>query len=403
MKYKDLPIFPTLLLIAMAVGAYFIYNNLEFEEREYPSGQTEVARKNMHLAAVRLLGEEGFSFSVAEDRSVFSTLDINTTSVLWIANINELSSRQEVDQLLSWIEAGGVLLTSPAYEAAYSESTVSAEFLERIGTRAFEEDELEQYLDRPDLISNTNTESYALLIPDASGVLVPRYLYSYDDPYFKNIPSYGSDMETIIDSPYLLHKRIGKGFVSIYTDYYMFDNEDIGLLDHEYLLLWLTQPAKQKTISLVFTPAEKPGLFEVIWDNFSIAVLIMGIALIGFLRWASSRIGPIEQELPPIQNNIMAHLEARGEYWYRHKHLDKMTNNIQVAALENLQRKKMNDGEQNRTTTIKQATELVKCTSALAEDALYGQVYSDDQLLNASRTLQKINHRKPTIRNNKIE
>lgn len=400
MKNSNLPIFPIVVLIGMVIGAYLAYTNLEFEELEYFAGKTDAAKKNSHLAAARLLEKQGFSYNIVENRSTFSTLDITETGVLWIQDLNQLISEQEVDSILSWVTSGGVLLTSPVYDAAFSATAVSAEFLENIGISAFEEDELNEYLDRPSLIHNNNLDAFEYYLPDYPKDSKPFFLHSSIVPYFRSDLLSGDNTETILDTPYLIHKRIGDGYVTVYSDYAMFDNRKIAQLDHAYLLLWLTHPAKVNTVSLVFSPSGKPGLLKQIWNRFPITVAILGIVLLGFLRWASSRLGPIEQELPPIKNNIMAHLEARGEYWYRHNHLNKITENIQDAALDKLQRKKISRNDTDRSTTIKQTIELLKCNPTDAEKALYGHFENDNEILTTSRTLQRINHRKPTIRNN---
>lgn len=400
MNRRAFPIIPLLLMCAMGLGAYWLYKNVELEKIEYQVGENEEARSNRLLAAMRLLEQQGFNFNVAKNRGVFSSLDVNKTGVLWIANLNELSSRQEVDEVYAWVESGGVLITSPVNASAFDESTASGEFLAKIGIASLTEFELDAMRENPELSGAFDNGQYHLDLPANSENSTRTRILSIDAPYFKNASTNTDDTHVVV-SPHVIQKGIGDGFITVYADASMFDNDGIDWFEHGYLLLWLTEPAKQKNLSIVFKPAEKPGLIQFIWNRFTLAIFLFGVLLVGFLRWASSRLGPVEHELAPIQNNLMAHLAARGEFWYRHNYTDKVAENVQSAALENLLKRRGLSGKDQAGTTIdkaesiKQASELLKCSPVTAEDALFGSMKKDAAILSASRALQKINHRKP--------
>ncbi len=397
MKGRQFPILPLLLLCAMGVCAYWVYENIEFEEVEYQVGQTERARSNPFLAAARLLENAGFKFNVAEDRSVFSSLDVDKTDVLWMADLRELSNQQEVDQIQAWIESGGILLSSPGNSGGFDLSTPSGELLSRLGFRTLEDDEIDDMLNGPEFNNFGEFGEYQWDIPGTDLSMLPVKITSDDDPYFKSTFTDEVSARIITETPFFIQKSVGDGFVTLYSDADMFSNSSIGKLDNGYLLLWLTQPAKLKKLSIVFKPADSPGLFSLLWNKFTLTILILLAVLIGFLRWASTRLGPVEQELPPIQNNLMAHLQARGEYWYRHRYTDKIVENVQHAAIENLAKQTgvaTVAGEIDRNEAIRQASKMLDCSPVTAEQALYGKARKGDAVLRASRVLQKINHRK---------
>lgn len=409
---RNFPIFPLLIMIAIGICVYWLYKNVELVEIELPVAQKDIARDNRLLAAARLLEQNGFEFNVAKDRSVFSDLNVNTTDVLWLPNLNELNSAEEVNQVFDWVESGGMLLTSPVYPAAFEESTASGELLDKIGIRALSENEIDRVLNSTTFNEhfNSDTEEYQIDLETsvAGQTSLSIIIDGLGNPYIRNTTNRGNGESVITDTPFIIHKRIGKGFVTVYTGTYLFfHNYNLNQYDHGYLLLWLTQPAKLKKLTIVSQPKEKPGLFQVLWNRFTVSILILAAVLIGFLRWASSRLGPVEHELPPIQNNLMAHLEARGEYWYRHNYTDKIVGNVQEAALDNLlkhrglsHKDQMNSGQtmsqSDREASIKQASELLKCSPVTAERALYGKASKDHAILTTSRALQRINHRKPS-------
>lgn len=417
MKGRQFPILPILLLCVMGYGAYWLYENVELEEIEYEAKQSEEARSNGFLAALRLLEKEGFNFTVSKHRGVFSSLDVNTTGVLWVADLTVLAHQQEADDIHAWVKSGGILLTSPHDITAFEESTVSGDYLLKLGFSALNEYELEEALDQHEIFIQGKLDSERsdssgakralayqapeIALPDeALGSTIVTML-PQTPPYFEHTDTAKADTQVIIDTPYLVQKKIGTGYVTVYNSHYLFNNTNIDLEDHGYLLLWLTQPANTKNVATVLYPAEKPGLFSLLWSRFTLTILLLGVVLAGFLRWASTRLGPIEHELPPIQNNLMAHLEARGEFWYRHKHTDKIVADIQHAAVDNLLKRRGQLGGEyvddsiNKTESIKQASELLRCSPVTAEQALFGKIRKDAAILSASRVLQKINHHKP--------
>jgi len=393
MSRRQFPILPVIAMLAIIVGGYGLYKNIIFEEVEYDVEQSAEARKNRLLAAGFLLNTEGFTFEVKDTRRVFAELD-KTDGVLWLTDTNELEDKREAEKIINWVESGGILLTSPSGQYGLDESTISRWFLEQLGVEelysAAEKDEKkenensdEQVLNEDDVQATDNASTYTqktITLPDTS---------------LKN-----ENARTIIDTPYLIHRSLGEGYVAVYSDEELFDTDRLDEADQGYLLLWLTQPAQSKNVSIVFRPASSPGLFTMLWSKYTLAICLLGLALIGFLRWAASRLGPIEQELPPIKNNIMAHLEARGEFWYRHKYTDKILGNVQAAAQENMLagggklNTSTNTGADDKSAILKQAGEQLRCSPEQAEQVLFGHAINDKAILRMSRALQRLNHYK---------
>ncbi len=396
---RQIPILPILLMVAIAAGAYGLYKTVEFEEQAYFESQSTEARKNPYLAASRFLEKHGFATSVAQNRGVLTNLNISDTGILLLDDINELTDVREVESLVRWIHSGGILLTSPVGAYAFEETNVANELLQQFGVNTLENIQLlENQLEKQ---NNENVFYLSLNDKDFPDDLA---LSSNDAPYFVNSFTHSDAVKTLIDSPALIHKSMGKGYFTIYSDPALFRNEQLEHVDQAYALLWLTQPAKSNTMMVVYQPAGKPGLFKLLWSKFTVSILLAGLVLAGFLRWASSRLGPVEHELPPINNNLMAHLQARGEYWYRHKHTPDVVANVQQSTQEKLVRKqgKLREkkpsgadyNNEDRADIIKQASKLLKCSTIEAEKILFAHTAGDANILHASRALQKINHQK---------
>lgn len=400
MKKRQIPILPILLMIGLIAGAYGLYKTLEFEEESYFESQSAEARKNPFLAASRFLEKHGFETSMAENRGVLTQLNVNETGVLLLDNLMELEDPREVASILEWIKSGGILLTSPGGASAFDETKVASTLLEQLGVTSFDEYDLpenlqaEYSLDNDVFYIDLNDKDHAEEI----------ILHTNYGSYFINDSSDEDTSNTIVDSAALIHKSLGQGYFSLYSDPSLFYNVPLEALDHAYALLWLTQPAKTKSLMLVYRPTGKPGLFTFIWNKFTVSILLAMLVLAGFLRWASTRLGPVEQELPPINNNLMAHLEARGEYWYRHKHTPDIVAKVQQSTLEQLARKQGKLVKKHATDTelsnadrselIKHASKILKCSPSQAEKILFAQTTGDANILNTSQALQKMNHQK---------
>jgi len=397
MSSRQFPILPILALIAIGAGAYGLYKNLSFVEEEYEVGQSTEASRNRLLAAGFLLNTEGFEFEVKNTRRVFADLD-KSDGVLWLTDSTELEDQREAEKILAWVESGGILLASTSGAAGFEQSTISGWFMEQLGIESMGEDP-EIFKEFDESGSDYPWELWeTITLPDADLENPKIRIFSDYDPYFQVVDESADNSQTIIDTPFFIHRAIGEGYVAVYADEELFDTDRLDEAEQGYLLLWVTQPAQSKNVSIVFRPASSPGLFTVLWNKFTLAICLLGLALAIFLRWAASRLGPIEQELPPIKNNIMAHLEARGEFWYRHKYTDKILANVQTEAQENML---SNSGKLNTNTSIgadekvaivKQASELLRCTSEKAEHILFGKARNNAEVLRMSRALQRLNH-----------
>jgi len=363
MSRRQFPVLPIIAMLAIMAGGYGLYKNIVFEEIEIEIEQSAEARSNRLLAANFLLNTEGFDFDIEYNRRVFAELD-QSDGVLWLTDATELEDKREAEKIITWVESGGILLTSPAGQYGLDTSTISGWLFEQFGIEELHNKDKTA----EEVIAERSNENDSQRTVDAS---------QYDITT--------ENASTVIDSPHLIYRSVGEGYVAVYSDEELFDTDRLDEADQGYLLLWLTQTAQSKNVSIVFRPASSPGLFTVVWNKFTLAICLMGLVLVGFLRWAASRLGPIEQELPPIKNNIMAHLEARGEFWYRHKYTNKIIGNVQKAAKENILAKSGKPGTDNdpgdKSMLIKKACEQLRCSPDKAEQILFETANNDSTIL----------------------
>jgi len=393
MKGRDFPFTPLLLLCAMIYIAYWMYTNVGFKDEEFDVNQSAEAYDNQHLAATRLLNHYGFETDIIEDRSVFAELNSNV-GVLWLERFSAVLDERETDKIRQWVERGGILLASPAAEFDEFQPKAHHWFLRDIGIVP-----IEQVPDDDGEVPGiefTDEETYAhtLVLPDAGLENTELELSSDYLPYFQlDMRQATGDVSNIVDNDYLLVQQVGKGQVALYADEDLFSNSNFGEHSQGYALMWLTQSALKKRVSLIFDLRQHPGLTKTMWRKFALAICMGMVAIAVFLRWATSRLGPIEHEDVPVKNNIIEHLRARGEFWYRHKNTTKMLEDIRASAIASLNQDAGVSDNITKETTIKRACELLKCSEKAAEQALYSNSLNDKSIFHAARLLRKLNHR----------
>jgi len=276
MKGRKLPVLPILAMLAIIAAGYGIYKNVEFIDFEYFSQPSEEVRANPYLAAARLLKEtEGFEFERAANRNTFSNLSSDELGVLWLTDVSELEDQREAENILQWIKNGGVLLTSPAGNNLFDESTIPGWFMNQLGIESLLADDERQAERTP-----SSDTPHPVVLPDDNLEHNLQLIFSDYLEYFYLSAEDDEQSRTIFDSPFLIHRALGEGHFAVYADEDLFENKHIDKFHQAYVLLWLTHPAKHKTLSIIHRIADKPGLFTVIWNKFTIAVLILSVALV---------------------------------------------------------------------------------------------------------------------------
>ncbi len=400
MKGRSIPVLPILLMLGIAYCAYWFYKNTEYAEEETSTRTSMEARKFDFLIAAKLLESQGFQYDKAKHIRQIYNLDIDDTGVLLVDNLKVIEDERSFDAILDWVIAGGILITGT--NRVYDDNDLHIDFLDKVGIYYQDDNAQLVQIDidqQNDSDEQQGSEELYLQVPDEA---IPNKLIKVS-PVGKTNISYldnnaVANTRNLIDSSQLVHNAVGKGYVAVLSDADPFSNKEIGKEQHGFLLLWLTQPAKSKTMRYVSYLGEPPGLLGTLWISAPIVIATLLIVLAGYLRMAASRLGPIEYEELPNKNNLMAHLRARGEFWYKHRHTETQFAEIQQAALSVLAKRRGESGirqqneEINEQAVAVQASELVDCTPATAKAFLFDRVSSSHTILKSSQYLQKILH-----------
>ena len=413
MKGRSIPFLPILLMLAIAYCGYWLYKNTEYVEEEAPTPTSMEARKFDYLLAAKLLETQGFDYDKAKSVREIYNLDASETGVLWIGDLKHIEDERGMEAVRDWVADGGILVTGT--QRVYSQNDLHIKLLNDLGIFYGSDDtNFTQLLtidnDDEDNDEASEQEELYVQIPDEQ---IPHNLLLVDLWGKPNL-SYASNnavasTKNIIDSSQLVYNAVGDGYVAALTDTHPFENEYLNDMQHGFLLLWLTQAAKTKSTLFVSRLGEPPGLLGTLWMNAPIVIIALALVLAGYLRMASSRLGPVEYEELPNKNNLIAHLRARGEFWFKHRHTEKQFAEIQQAALAVLAKRRGESGIKQENEEIdefavaNQASELLGCSPATAKAVLFNRVNSGNDLLRSSQYLQKILHLKTHKKPNTTE
>jgi len=399
MKGRSIPVLPIILMLGIAYCGYWLYQNLEYVEEDADTPTSMEARKFDFLIAANLLESQGFEYDKAKSVRQIYNLDINETGVLWIADLKHIEDERGLEAIRDWVIAGGILVTGT--RRVYEDNSLHINFLSELGI--YYDDGYKNFsqivLDNEE--EELDSDELYIQVPDEQ---IPNKLLAIELTGTPNL-SYGDDNSVsqtgnLIDSSQLIHNAVGDGYVAVLTDTHPFKNQFLNEKQHGFLLLWITQPAKTQSTLFVSQLGEPPGLLGTLWINAPIVITLLALVLAAYLRMAASRLGPIEYEELPNKNNLIAHLRARGEFWFKHQHTEKQFAEIQQAALVVLAKRRgesgvrQNNEEIDEFTIAAQASELLDCTPATAKAVLFNKVNSGNDLLKSSQYLQKLLHLK---------
>jgi len=396
MRLGRIPILPLLVVFALGIAGYWLSQHIEYVEEEYEQGADEEVRENHLYTASELLRRNGYTIADIEDRRFFNQLP-TTESVIWLRTLDSLLTEDEYQQLFDWVAQGGHLVTGIA-EQPEDGSSLMARYLSENGIKSRKRNS----------VYERNVES--LIEQDALMVLLPAYDQHIDvalgyEPYLK--ADNPSRLRLGVNESYslLVQRPIGNGWITAYTYHYAFDNWSINHEDQAYLLLWLLQPSAGSTVHVMLQPNDVPGLLHTLWSHVPLVLLTLLVVLIGFLRLAATRLGPIEEEGVVGGSNLLAHLRARGEFWRRHRNVDAMLTPVRHAAIAEVKRQQgdradvsIDLGTLDDDTLFAKAADLADCSTHQARKALLSSMSSDTELVNSSIVLHRLLNKKQVKR-----
>jgi hypothetical protein len=305
------------LLGLSAAVAWWFFENFEEREEEVFVGYRGEARTNPLLAARRYLKAMGIAAYRVDGLPMLDQLPSRGQTLI-VATGRGALAEGRVKQLLEWTRAGGHLVTA----------ALSSDDVARIGA-------LTEAIARGEFLAGDR----------ASPLLAPlglelRYHGAVDDEprFIAETPPIEGFLETellqawtvegTVDGDWLLegqygalvvHRPLGAGAITVVNELTWLENDRIGARDHAELLWWLLHLDGRASQGVwLLHDDEMPPLWRWLWTHAMPVVVSVLLLALAALAAAAPRFGPLQGKPAPVRRRLIEHIEASGEFLWRH-------------------------------------------------------------------------------------
>lgn len=370
-------------LILIGGFVWWFQANYERVTEEVRSGMSAEAKRNPLLAAEWLLDRLG---QQTESRSGRQLLihPPEESGVMLIRDLGAPLPQNRVDELLSWVEAGGQLIVSPG---RLQDDDIRQPLLESFGVdfiRLEGLDEL-QWLQQELTDGESEPETSEILLPGEGQTALEVVFDS--DRWFEVDYDYEYWQAPGEEAPHLLIFALGEGYVTFLSDSDFLDNEHIGEFDHAPLLAELA--AGPDRVWLLYS-SQMPSLVELIWRWAPYLVVSLGLFTMLLIWRMSRRSGPQVTTLQGQRRDLLEHLQAAAEYNWR---IDPSSGLLQQARKQVEKRWMVAHPQLQRLDPPARCAWLAERTGMTAEAidlALYREGADGGQLVKITANLQRL-------------
>lgn len=403
------------LLIAGATG-WFIH---AFEKKEYTAriGMSPEARKNRLLAAEHYFHALGIEAESVSGMELLSDLP-STRDALVIRRMPATLNTSRMDTVFSWVEHGGHLLLVPSVLS--SDHPRGVNILERLGVEYVKKEcgcdsdsdekddndvESTDESDKGETSLNGDYEKVlevpidqtTLLLATGEGRLFKDLIetasYSIEGNY-RLVHKEESGAEPVFkeaveeDGSWLLQYTIGSGKITLLSDMIPFYNHNIGEYDHACFLQWLTRDSDK--IWLVYS-SKTTSLAMLIWGKVPLFCVAAFLTLLLFLWRLQFRGGTVRKLEVKVQANVLAHIEAIGNYSWRQDKMAGLLTQNRTNLLGKLVKRYLGySWDQERDVDLQQLARKAALAPGLLDTAFSLEPGSEQEIIEISRAMQEL-------------
>lgn len=293
------------ILVVMA-GTFWFLNTFELKETEEYVGFRGEAKTNSLFAAHLFLKRMGIP---AERKNTLATLP-DTDTVLLVDTQRYTLSRQKIDEILSWVEQGGHLITRARVPAERSiEETLPPK-----------DDPLQTLLGVTTGKHIIPEEDDLPLKAELSGM--PHAL-EVDPEFFYALETSTEGQaypQKYTDAAWLLEKNWGEGRVTLVANLDFIENPALNSYDHAEFLWHMVHSLHDtpKAIWMIHQD-DMPPLWMLIWEHAWALILTLTCLIPLTILALSPRFGPRIPTPQPERRRILEHIHASGLFmWQRY-------------------------------------------------------------------------------------
>lgn len=328
------------LFFLLGLLAILLLGHLQPYSEELKYGPAPEARNNPYLAAESFLRQRGLQVEHADDLHQLTSLPSKGQTLLLFSDRQGMSA-ETVKQLMDWTSKGGHLVL--VAERLWDEKKASSgdPLLDPLGIQQILSADLQQADESRTKADDTSTAETAPVAPETPAITVDSAAATESEPvdhypqltklYLQDeqAPVYASfDTEFHLndsqdrahawansgDSTHMLQLYAGEGMVTVLTDAWLWENQDIDQYDNAWLLWYLTQDSK---VQLVYR-ADRPNLLSLLLKHFPLACSALALLVFFSLWYYGVRQGPLLAPASRARRQLQEHLHGSADFLLRH-------------------------------------------------------------------------------------
>lgn len=336
-----------LVLILGLLGNYLLQRAESYEE-VVTHGPSPEARANPYLAAEQFLRKQGIEVARADNLTGLDSLPSRGHTLLLLANRSNLTPRQN-ERLLEWTARGGHLLFVAERMWDEEQGKSGDGLLDKLNVQQYpveklDEEEAEQTSDEAADEQEPASEDGEEQPKDPYPYLTKLYLENEQAPAYVdfNTDFHLYDANNLAhvwansgEATHLLQIYHGDGLISIVSDAWVWQNENLGNYDNAWLLWYLSQDS---AVTLVYN-ADRDSLLTLLQRHFAPALLALGLLIVLVLWHVGQRRGPLLQPQPVSRRQLQEHLRAAADFLLRQGGQQRLLSNLQQDILRRTRRR----------------------------------------------------------------
>ncbi|MFP6849070.1 MAG: DUF4350 domain-containing protein [Pseudomonas sp.] len=326
------------LLLALGLLGIYLLGKLTPYQETVEHGPAPEAQGNPYLAAEQFLRKQGLHVQRADGMDVLKDLPSVGHTLLLLGNRNRMTPKQ-TERLLAWASKGGHLLFVAERLWDEEEGKSGDLLLDSLGIQQYQSEDLdEDDSEATDEDAPTEeqhaAEQQAEPTPDDEAPasadeannypeLTQLYLENEEAPAYFNFDTdfhlYDAENRAHVwansdAATHLLQLYHGDGLITVVSDSWIWQNQNIADYDNAWLLWYMSQDSQ---VTLLYR-ADRDDLFSLLLEHFPQALVALAL-LVAFGLWhLGMRQGPLQLPASRNRRQLQEHLRGSADFLLRH-------------------------------------------------------------------------------------
>ncbi len=307
------------VLFVLAASTFWFLTNFELREVDIPTGYRGEAKTNHWFAARLFLKGMGIPAREIDMPKLNKTLPPKNATLIITTRRGTLTEKKS-QRLLDWVRDGGHLIVR-AIEPDYYDPEENEEkpppptdpLLDLLGIWPEYDPEAEW---------NDELDQYELPTRD-NGIKEMSIAFPFNH---RLAGEKKTDLVVEgINGPQAIHRKLGKGAVTVLTDLDFILNYTIGDGDHaeafREIIAWHEHPDGE--VWLLHND-DMPPLWKLLWQHAQTVIVALGLLFLLWLAKGFFRFGPLLPQPAARRRSLLEHIEASGRFFWKDNQQDRL-------------------------------------------------------------------------------